>query len=70
MKSNIANSKPNAKERLVVLPAKLSVENSTLKSNIDGVLFEKLKQKYDVIAGEGVEAKLREIALSLPQRCA
>jgi hypothetical protein len=66
VKRHITKPKSNAKDRLVVLPAKLSVENGTLKSNIDGVLFEKLKQKYDVIAGVGVEAKLREITLSMP----
>ena len=57
----ITSSKPNAKERLIVLPAKLSMVNDELKSNIETVLAEKLKHKYVVIAGVAVEAKLSEI---------
>lgn len=54
-------------ERLVLMPVKLSVEDKELQTDVDSVLLEELKQKYEVISGSSVAKRTHEIILKMPK---
>lgn len=56
-----ANQAAVAKERLVLMPLRLSAEERNLQSTMESALVEGLQRKYEVLWGEDVEKKAREV---------
>lgn len=56
-----ANHASAVKERLVLMPLHLSEEDRNLQSTMESALVEGLQRKYEVLWGEDVEKKVREV---------
>ena len=57
------NKEQSSKERLVLMPLRLSEEDKNLLGSMETALVKGLQQKYEVFSGEQVAKKAREIFL-------
>ena len=59
--SNATKAAYSAKEKLVLMPLRVPEEDKTLEGAMETALVEGLQQKYEVLSGEQVSKKAREI---------
>jgi len=63
IKSKAAKTVQTGKERLVLMPLRVSDENKNMQAVMETALVQGLQQKYEVFQGEQVSQKAREIFL-------